>query len=145
VKADQGTVPTVEAVRRAGAGDRVLLASFSDTRLARLRRLAGPAVATSLGMRGVAALRLSSLTRAPLRLPPSAVAAQVPVRHGPVRVVDRTFITHAHRRGLQVHVWTIDDPAEMHRLLDLGVDGIMTDRLDALRDVCRARGVWPAN
>ena len=48
----------------------------------------------------------------------------------------------AHRAGKFVHVWTIDDPAEIHRLLDLGVDGIMTDRPAVLRDVMRERGVW---
>jgi glycerophosphoryl diester phosphodiesterase len=143
VKAGAGAAPTVDAVRRAGALDRVLLASFSDARLALLRRLAGPAVATSLGMRAVAALRLASLARTPLRLPASAVAAQVPVRHGRLRVVDRAFLARAHRLGLQVHVWTVDDPAEMNRLLDLGADGIMTDRVEVLRDVYAARGLWP--
>jgi glycerophosphoryl diester phosphodiesterase len=120
----------------------VLLASFSDARLTRLRALAGPKVATSMGMRAVAALRLASLTRTPLRLPPSAVAAQVPTHHNRIRVVDRTFVGHAHRLGLQVHVWTIDDPAEMTRLLDLGVDGLMTDRPELLRDLMQARGIW---
>jgi glycerophosphoryl diester phosphodiesterase len=142
VKADSGVQPTVETVRRVGALDRVLLASFSDRRLARLRDLAGPTVATSLGMRAVAALRLSSLTRRPLRLPPSAVAAQVPTHHLRLPVVDRRFVAHAHRLGLQVHVWTVDDPADMNRLLDLGVDGLMTDRPEALRDVLTARGTW---
>ena len=77
------------------------------------------------------------------RLPVSAVAAQVPVRHGLIHIVDRRFVAHAHRLGLQVHVWTIDDPAEMHRLLDLGLDGIMTDDLEALRTVYLDRGHWP--
>ena len=53
-------------------------------------------------------------------------------------MVDRRFIAYAHRLGLQVHVWTIDEPAEMHELLDLGVDGIMTDHVDVLRDVLTA-------
>ncbi|MEV1147193.1 glycerophosphodiester phosphodiesterase family protein, partial [Micromonospora sp. NPDC049799] len=101
-------------------------------------------VATSLGMRGVARLRMASLTGRPLRLPPSVVAAQVPVRYGRVRVVDRRLIDHCHRIGLQVHVWTIDEPAEMHELLDLGVDGIMTDHVGVLRDVYRSRGHWAA-
>jgi glycerophosphoryl diester phosphodiesterase len=142
VKHDSGAVPTVEAVRAAAAGDRVLLASFSDERLARLRTLAGPGVATSLGTRAAAALRVAALTGRRGRMPASAAAAQVPVRYGRVRVVDRRFVTHAHRVGLQVHVWTIDDPAEMNALLDLGVDGIMTDRVDVLRDVYISRGHW---
>lgn len=69
VKADGGVEPTVATVTRAGAADRVLLASFSDARLTRLRALTGGRVATSLGMRGVARLRLASLHGRPLRLP----------------------------------------------------------------------------
>ncbi|MER5334338.1 glycerophosphodiester phosphodiesterase [Micromonospora sp. NPDC002717] len=144
VKADGGVDPTVATVARANAGDRVLLASFSDARLARLRASTEGRIATSLGMRGVARLRMASLTGRALRLPPSVVAAQVPVRYGRVRVVDRRFLRYAHRLGLQVHVWTIDEPAEMHELLDLGVDGIMTDHVGVLRDVYRSRGHWAA-
>ncbi|MEU8609464.1 glycerophosphodiester phosphodiesterase family protein, partial [Actinoplanes sp. NPDC048791] len=70
-----------------------------------------------------------------------AVHAQVPTRHGRVPIVDRRFLARAHRLGLQVHVWTIDDPAEMGRLLDLGVDGIMTDRPEVLREVFTTRGL----
>ncbi|MFS8477803.1 MAG: glycerophosphodiester phosphodiesterase family protein [Micromonosporaceae bacterium] len=138
VKAHGAVGPTVETLRRTAAHDRVLLASFSDTRLARLRRAVGPAVATSLATREVARLRFGALRR----LPAGVVAAQVPVRYGPVRVVDRRFIARAHRLGLQVHVWTVDDPAEMHDLLDLGVDGIMTDHPEVLRQVYLDRGVW---
>ncbi|MGK5740599.1 glycerophosphodiester phosphodiesterase [Micromonospora sp. URMC 103] len=144
VKSDPGVEPAVATVTRTGASDRVLLASFSDARLTRLRALTEGRVATSLGMRGVARLRMASLTGRPLRLPPSVVAAQVPVRYGRVPVVDRRFLRHAHALGLQVHVWTIDEPAEMHELLDLGVDGIMTDHVGVLRDVYRSRGHWAA-
>jgi glycerophosphoryl diester phosphodiesterase len=142
VKADSGAAPAVEAIRRAAAVQRVLLASFDDSRLAVLRELAGPRVATSLGRRAVARLRLASLVGARVRPAPSAVAAQVPVRHAGVPVVDRAFVRCCHRSGLQVHVWTVDDPAEIGRLLDLGVDGIMTDDLEVLRDAYGARGVW---
>ncbi len=142
VKADAGVEPTVSAVRRVNCLDRVLLASFSDARLARLRAAAGPAAATSLGMRWVAGLRMASLTGRPVRLPPGVVAAQVPVRYGRLRVLDGRFLRYAHRLGLHVHVWTIDDPAQMADLLDLGVDGIMTDRVDVLRDVYAHRGLW---
>ena len=58
-------------------------------------------------------------------------------------IVTPRFIATAHAAGLEVHVWTIDDPGEMRRLLTLGVDGIMTDRPDLLRDVLRERGDWP--
>jgi glycerophosphoryl diester phosphodiesterase len=143
VKADAAAAPTVEVVRRAGATGRVLLASFSDRRLTTLRRLAGPEVPTSLGKRGVTRLRAASLAGVRIRLPASVVAAQVPPRAGRVSVVDRRFLAYAHRLGLQVHVWTIDDAGEMGRLLDLGVDGIMTDRVAVLRDVYAARGLWP--
>lgn len=145
VKHDEAVEAAVAAVHAAGAADRVLLASFSDARLLRLRAVAGPRVATSLGLRAVAALRMASLTGRALVLPESVVAAQVPVRWRRVRVVDRRFVAYAHRLGLQVHVWTIDDPAEMHDLLDLGVDGIMTDRVDVLRDVFISRGQWAEN
>ncbi|WP_435207804.1 glycerophosphodiester phosphodiesterase [Micromonospora sp. bgisy143] len=144
VKADGGVAPTVATLTRVGAADRVLLASFSDARLARLRALTGGRVATSLGMRAVARLRLASLHGRPLRLPPSVVAAQVPPRYGRVPVVDRRFVDYCHRLGLQVHVWTIDEPDQMHDLLDRGVDGIMTDHVGVLRDVYRSRGHWTA-
>lgn len=149
VKADNAVDPTVEAVRRTGAEDRVLLASFSDARVARLRHALGPAVATSLGSRAVARLWAGSRAGgwvSALRRPGAGrgAAVQVPPRHGRLRVVDRRFVRHAHRLGLQVHVWTIDDPTEMNELLDLGVDGIMTDRVEVLRDVYLARGCWPA-
>jgi glycerophosphoryl diester phosphodiesterase len=71
-----------------------------------------------------------------------APCAQVPVRAKGVTVTDERFVRGAHRLGIQVHVWTIDDPQEMHRLLDMGVDGIMTDRPAVLREVLEARGQW---
>ena len=142
VKSDAVVEPAVAAVRATGAGDRVLLASFSDARLARVRELAGPRIATSLGLRSVARLRIASTVGVRLRLPASVAAAQIPVRHGPVTVLTSRFLAYLHRLGLAVHVWTVDDPAEMNRLLDMGVDGIMTDRLEVLRDVYTARGAW---
>jgi glycerophosphoryl diester phosphodiesterase len=151
VKAAGAVAPLVEAVRRTGAWERVCVGSFSEARLASVRRAAGPRLATSLGPRGVLALRLRSLTgRVPVdrllgaALRRGAVCVQVPERSSGVPVVDRAFLRAARRCGLQVHVWTVNDPADMDRLLDLGVDGLMTDRVAELRTVLTERGVWPA-
>jgi glycerophosphoryl diester phosphodiesterase len=145
VKAGAAVEPTIATMHATHAHDRVLVASFSDARLARLRRALGPSVVTSLATREVARLRLASLAGGRVRLARGVVAAQVPVRYGGARVIDRRFIGTAHRHGLQVHVWTVDEPAEMHELLDLGVDGIMSDHPEVLRDVYLSRGLWRTN
>ncbi|MET7379098.1 glycerophosphodiester phosphodiesterase [Streptomyces sp. NPDC005526] len=141
VKAEPALRPLLDLIERADAWERVCVGSFSEARVVRAQRLAGPRLATSYGTRGVLGLRLRSwgLPAAPRR---SAVAAQVPVAQSGVPVVDPRFLRAAHARGLQVHVWTVNEPALMHRLLDLGVDGIMTDHIDTLREVMEERGVW---
>lgn len=135
--------PLVRLVRRMGVADRICLGSFSDARLSAARRLFGPAVCTSLGPRGVAALRLSSYSpRAADLVRIQAGCAQVPLQFGGRALVDERFVTAAHQRGLQVHVWTVDGPAECIAMLDLGVDGIMTDRPAMVRDLLEKRGRW---
>lgn len=141
-KQDAAVVPLVEVLRRTAAFDRVCVASFSDRRLLQFRRLMGDGVCTSMGPAAIARLRLAAW-----RVPPgpfSAACVQVPLRWGRTRLVDARFLQAAHRRGLPVHVWTIDDPAGMHHLLDLGVDGIMTDRPSVLKQVLLDRGQWMA-
>jgi glycerophosphoryl diester phosphodiesterase len=143
MKADSAVDPTIEAIWKLNARDRVLLASFSDRRIRWARQICGPRQATSMGQRETAALRIGSLLGRGLGgFVPGVPAVQVPVRYAGVKLVDARFVRHVHRLGMQVHVWTIDDPAEMNDLLDLGVDGIMTDRLDVLRGVLEARGRW---
>ncbi|WNM33903.1 glycerophosphodiester phosphodiesterase [Streptomyces sp. Li-HN-5-11] len=141
VKAEPALSPLLDLLERANAWGRVCVGSFSEARVVRAQRLAGPRLATSYGTRGVLGLRLRSWGL-PAALRRSAVAAQVPVSQSGVPVVDPLFLRAAHARGLQVHVWTINEPAQMHRLLDLGVDGIMTDHIDTLREVMEERGVW---
>lgn len=143
VKAESAIEPLVEALKRTGSLGRVCVASFSEARLARVRQLAGGDVLTSMGTRAIA--RLWAHGRLPQWLPRGRGAeriAQVPVRHGRVTVVDRRLVTVARNRGVEVHVWTVDDPAQMNQLIDLGVDGLMTDRPGVLRDVLRERGLW---
>jgi glycerophosphoryl diester phosphodiesterase len=150
VKAETAILPLTEVLRRAAAWDRVCVTSFSSRRLrharARMRLLSGREVCTSLGPRGVAALRLCCLAgplAAPLRpLATAAPCAQVPYRLGRRRFVTAPFVERAHALGLKVHAWTVNDRAEMGRLLDLGVDGIMTDDIEGLREVMVARGLW---
>jgi glycerophosphoryl diester phosphodiesterase len=97
-------------------------------------------VCTSLGPGGIARLRSASYGVPVGRFP--AACAQVPPGFRGATLVDPRFVKEAHRRGIQIHVWTIDDRDEMIRLLDLGVDGIMTDRPAVLREVLESRGQW---
>jgi glycerophosphoryl diester phosphodiesterase len=132
-------------IDRLEAHDRLLVAAEHDPLVHRFRALrSGVRIPTSPGIRGV--VRFWAGVRSGLhrieRYPFDAL--QVPVGWNGLTVVDRRFVDAAHEHGLRVHVWTIDRPTEMRRLLDLGVDGIMTDRPDVLRDVFRERGLWPA-
>jgi len=138
VKAPNTIGPTVDAIRRTGTLHRVCVGAFSTRRIEAVRAALGPDLCTGLGPR--AALRLRARRPAP-RYP--GQCAQVPARIGRRAFVDERYLAAAHAAGLVVHAWTVNDEVEMHRLLDLGVDGIMTDRADVLRDVLAARGQWP--
>ena len=139
-KHDAAVDPLVDLVRRTGTLDRVCFGAFSDRRLARIQAALGPGACTSMGPRQVA--RLVAAAR---HLPAggfTAACVQVPVRQGRIPLVTPRFLAAAHARDLPVHVWTVNDAAEMHRLLDMGVDGIMTDRTDVLKKVLTERGSW---
>jgi glycerophosphoryl diester phosphodiesterase len=144
IKTPAAVGPLAEAVRRAGALDRVCVGSFYDRLVTAARDRLGPRLCTSLGPRGVLGLRLGSLraTGAVVARAPGAACAQVPIRLGLLPVIDRRFMAAAHHRGLVVHAWTVNDRADMDRLLDLGVDGIMSDDALGLREVLLARGLW---
>lgn len=134
VKADGAVDRVVDVVRHAGATDRVLLASFSRKRLLRLRRIA-PEIPTSGTPDEVFRIMIGLSVKGP-------VAVQVPEKRGLVRIVTPGFLRRAHRLGIEVHVWTIDTAEDMDRLLDMGVDGLVTDRPDVLREVLQSRGQW---
>lgn len=143
VKADDAVEPVLRLLQRTDAWDRVCLASFSEARLQRLRRAAGPRLLTSMGTASAVALRLRSVLPW-LPVPPVRdTLAQLPRHCWRLRVVDPALIRCAHRLRREVHVWTIDCPDEMAELLELGVDGLVSDRPDLLRDVLVTRGSWP--
>ncbi len=142
VKSDGAVDATLQLIEDCGAADRVCLASFSHERLQRIRALM-PKIATSFSPREVARLKLSPTSPGQsFGARHGGVCLQVPHHRGPVTVVTRRFVDRAHAQGLQVHVWTIDDADEMNELLDLGVDGLVSDRIDVLKDVLTARGQW---
>ena len=143
VKERSGIGPVAQAIERTAAHDRVCVASFSaarrDATVARLSRPVATAAATAEG----AAFFASGRTG---RVPAWAVRRfdtfQVPWLLRRRQVLTARHVDLAHRVGRLVHVWTVNDPAAMRALLDLGVDGIISDRADLLRDVLVERGQW---
>jgi len=128
----------VEALRRTGRGDETIVASFSDVAI-RAFREEGPEFATSLATLETAEFFRAARTGAEMAAT-NAVALQVPVSFGEITVVDRPFVDRAHDEGLAVHVWTINDADEMSRLVELGVDGIISDTPSVLAGVLAASG-----
>ncbi len=158
-KTDAAVEPLIEALKRPGVLDRVCVGSFSDERLERVDQIFGDAACLSLSPREIARLRVLSLAGLPMRPRRSARPtstdreprdrpfrgriASIPLRQGPVPLATRRLVNFAHQIGLKVHVWTVDDPAEMDRLLEIGVDGIMTDEPKILLEVLARREPGP--
>jgi glycerophosphoryl diester phosphodiesterase len=138
-KADACVGPLAALLDRLGAWERVCIGSFSDRRLRRIRELGHGRACTSMGPHAVALARLAATSGVSPHL--GADCIQVPIRRGPIQIVTGRFVKAAHRAGLPVHVWTVDDEAMIEQLLDLGVNGIMSDRLRLLRDVFARRGL----
>ena len=139
----QDQPPVLEAladfIEKRGLQDRLLVASFRERVMQEFRSASGGAVATSATQGEARRFWLASRLRLErlLRVPYDAL--QVPARYGSRTVVDRRLVEAAHGRGVQVHVWTVDEPEEMRRLLGLGVDGLMSDRPDVLLEVVGPR------
>jgi glycerophosphoryl diester phosphodiesterase len=132
--------PLNDIVERLGLHDRLIVGSFSDRRLDEFRAVAGGRVATSTGAALSRSWVIASRMGRGVRC--DALALQLPRSSRGVRVIDRRLVEAAHGLGLQVHVWTVNEPVAMTELLDLGVDGIITDRPDLLKDVLVERGQW---
>ena len=144
IKEDHAVGPVIDLLGRSDHLDRVCVASFSWRRLRVVRVRFGEAVCTSLAPQEVTAL-LSRSRLGPLSVgsrfvfPTGPTCVQVPARAAGVRIVTPAFLRQAARRGWPVHVWTVNDPSDMNRLLDAGVHGIITDRPSVLRQVLDTR------
>jgi glycerophosphoryl diester phosphodiesterase len=159
--------PLADVLRRTGSWDRVCVTSFSAARLRTARRVLDRPVCMAASPFGISMVRFggprgprgesgpaqrrpAQAPRRPAKAPHGAhlALAERMARAGvrcaqvPATVATPAFVGRAHALGLQVHAWTVNSPAVMGRLLDLGVDGIMTDQTVALRDVLISRGQW---
>jgi glycerophosphoryl diester phosphodiesterase len=126
-----------DELKRLEITDSVIVASFHDEAIQRFRALAS-GVATSAATIETATFYFSLLEGAPVV--PAVSAFQVPATYGEVEVVTESFVEAAHRAGVAVHVWTINDLEEMRRLVDLGVDGLISDRPTPLAALLKERG-----
>ncbi len=149
IKAPGAIEPLAEVIADHRAQRRVNVASFSGARLRAFRRLAGTQVSTALTPAGSGLLRLAPALARVVPLPGGVLQlphrTDVPLPGGRTRtvtVVTAGLVAAAHRAGKKVHVWTIDDPDEMVELIDLGVDGLVSDRIDVLKQVLKDRGKW---
>jgi glycerophosphoryl diester phosphodiesterase len=134
VEAKDGTSarPLVDLVLAHGAQDRVLVAAEWEKNRRAVRGYPGPWGASR---RHILSFLLLAGTPLGWFYTPSCDVLQIPETHKGVRVLTARFLREAHRRNIPVHVWTVDDPRDMRRLLAMGVDGIQTDRPDLLASV----------
>ncbi len=142
IKSEGAVAAVADFVTARHVEDRVLIGSFSRSRMHAFRARTAGRVATSATPSEVVAFITAPHRALAKRVSRGFDALQVPNRRGRLRVVNPRLVQRAHALGKHVHVWTIDDEAEMHELLDLGVDGLMTDRTDVLKDVLVERGQW---
>lgn len=147
IKATAPQVPAYEQIladvlAEHGRGDETMVASFHEAALAAFAAT-GCAIPTSAGPVRTAEFWTAVQQGEPGIPLPEHLALQVPITYDELTVVDQSFVTAAHARDLAVHVWTVDDAPTMRWLLDLRVDGIVTDRPTVLHEVLRAAGVAP--
>ncbi len=146
LKDDPGITLLAGVLRRTGAWDRVCVTSFSGSRLRAARGLLDRPVCMATSPAVIAAVRYTTGATSPRRqaglLGRRLAQWQVRCAQVPGWMTSGSFVRRAHALGLDVHVWTINDRAEMSRLLDLGADGIMTDDIETLREVLIERGQW---
>lgn len=137
-KANDAVEPLIDAIRKHDALSRVCVGAFSDRRIAHIRSRLGPELCTSPAPMHAAAILTSLYSPRPTTF--GHACLQIPPKLGRFSLTG-SAVARFHRLGLQVHVWTINEKAEMVRLLDMGVDAIMTDEVEILAEVLAERGI----
>ena len=132
VKTDEVVLPTMEVIKKTNSTDKVCIASFSSKRLKQVHKLY-PEICLSMGPFEVMKLLLASFGLYRNKVPGNCL--QIPIYQYGIKLVTKRFIDYIHSIGLKIHVWTINDEDTMQKLIDLGVDGIITDRPKALKDL----------
>ncbi|MGI5952269.1 MAG: glycerophosphodiester phosphodiesterase [Brooklawnia sp.] len=144
IKAPGAIEPLVATIKAHRAQQRVCVSSFNAARLTRFRRLMGSGVATGFASPGVAWAAFVPVL--PRMLPLAGQVFQVPlttqVAGRTVRVLTPRLMASARAHDVRVHVWTVNEPAQMAELIGLGVDGLITDRTDVLKRVASSHGLW---
>ena len=138
IKTEDAMENTIKIIQEMKCFHRTCLASFSSSRLNRIRKLAGPEVCTSSGQMDIFKLICKSLGIS-LKIN-SADCAQIPITQWGVPILTKRFLRIAKKENKLVHVWTIDNKEEMFKLIDFGVDGIMTDKPSILKQAMSERG-----
>lgn len=128
-------------IQRYHLEEKVIVASFKQAIVARFNRVAGGKVILGAGSAEVTRFALAHKIRMPGLYRPYAHVLEIPLASHGVVLKDRRIIEGAHRLGMEVYYWTIDDKATMQELLDMGADGIFTDRPDLLKEVLQERGL----
>jgi glycerophosphoryl diester phosphodiesterase len=126
------------------AYDRVCVASFGIGRLYELRRRLSSRVPSAASALGVAVNRFVPWVTWALNTPAPVlqVPLSIPLLGRSLTVLTPALVETVHRAGKKVHIWTVDDSEIMERVIDAGIDGIFTDRVDTLKDVLIKRGLW---
>ncbi len=139
-----GVGAVARLLRDRGALEEVCVTSFSERRVAAFRRMVGPEVCTGLGVLGTLRFAVTSFLPGGGRSGGAAVL-QLPLRWQGLPVITAGSVERAHRGGLAVHAWTLNDAPSIGAALDVGVDGVITDQLQLLKEILVERGLWHSN
>jgi glycerophosphoryl diester phosphodiesterase len=144
-KSPAAVVLLVSTIEEYEAHDRVCVSSFGVRRLYELRRRLGPRVPSAASALGIAANRFAPWLTWALNTPAPVLQMPIslPVRGRRLTVLTPSLVEVVHRAGKKVQIWTVNGSETMERLIDAGVDGIFTDRIDTLKEVLLRRGLWP--